>query len=191
MKKFQNPRKRRNRKMIIGTRDENKMLCFVDAALGVFVERKTAPATGCYKGRWIRCWFKAVPNTRYLAWQHERNRFSVSSWKRWKPCSSGSLSTTMGLFGLGWPEIAVIVVVGTLIFGPKKISELGKDLGKVVGSMKQATSEFSEGMEESLKEAEEKRRKEQSEEPNKVQTIRPSLKEQIYDVQWEKAEKDK
>lgn len=107
----------------------------------------------------------------------------------------GTVTTRMGLFGLGWPEIAVIVVVGTLIFGPKKISELGKDLGKVVGSMKQATNEFSEGMQESLRESEERHKKQTSssekEEHHNMASIPPSLNEQVYDVNWEKAGSEK
>jgi sec-independent protein translocase protein TatA len=34
------------------------------------------------------------------------------------------------MFGLGWPELGVIAIVAILIFGPKKIPELGKVLGK-------------------------------------------------------------
>jgi sec-independent protein translocase protein TatA len=34
------------------------------------------------------------------------------------------------MFGLGWPELAVIAIVAILIFGPKKIPELGSVLGK-------------------------------------------------------------
>ncbi|HLP88245.1 MAG TPA: twin-arginine translocase TatA/TatE family subunit [Nostocaceae cyanobacterium] len=34
------------------------------------------------------------------------------------------------MFGLGWPEVAVIAIAVILIFGPKKIPELGKTLGK-------------------------------------------------------------
>jgi sec-independent protein translocase protein TatA len=39
-----------------------------------------------------------------------------------------------GLFGLGLPEIAVIAGVTALIFGPSKLPELGKGLGKTVKS---------------------------------------------------------
>lgn len=59
----------------------------------------------------------------------------------------------MGLFGLGFPELAVIAAVGIFIFGPGKIAEMGKDLGGIAGGVKKATAEFKEAMEESLEEA--------------------------------------
>jgi len=48
----------------------------------------------------------------------------------------------MGLFGLGVPEIAVIAGVAALIFGPSKLPELGKGLGKTVKSFQTAAKEF-------------------------------------------------
>lgn len=36
------------------------------------------------------------------------------------------------MFGLGWPEIALILAVAILIFGPKRIPELGNALGKTL-----------------------------------------------------------
>ncbi len=36
------------------------------------------------------------------------------------------------MFGLGWPEITIIAVVALVIFGPKKIPELGAALGKTL-----------------------------------------------------------
>ncbi|EFN54042.1 hypothetical protein CHLNCDRAFT_25319 [Chlorella variabilis] len=44
----------------------------------------------------------------------------------------------MGLFGLGVPELAVIAGVTALIFGPSKLPELGKGLGKTVRNFQSA-----------------------------------------------------
>lgn len=41
------------------------------------------------------------------------------------------------MFGLGWPEVAIIGLVGVLIFGPKKIPEIGKSLGKTLRGFKE------------------------------------------------------
>lgn len=41
------------------------------------------------------------------------------------------------MFGLGIPEMAIIGVVAILIFGPKKIPELGSALGKTLRSFKE------------------------------------------------------
>lgn len=41
------------------------------------------------------------------------------------------------MFGLGWPEVAIITIVAILIFGPKKIPELGGVLGKSLRSFQE------------------------------------------------------
>ena len=41
------------------------------------------------------------------------------------------------MFGLGVPEIAVIGLVAVLIFGPKKIPEIGSALGKTIRGFKE------------------------------------------------------
>ena len=41
------------------------------------------------------------------------------------------------MFGLGWPEVVIIAVVGLVIFGPKKIPELGGALGKTLRGFKE------------------------------------------------------
>ncbi|MDM9381806.1 twin-arginine translocase TatA/TatE family subunit [Chlorogloeopsis sp. ULAP01] len=41
------------------------------------------------------------------------------------------------MFGLGWTEVGVIAIVALLIFGPKKIPELGSSLGKTLRGFKE------------------------------------------------------
>jgi sec-independent protein translocase protein TatA len=48
----------------------------------------------------------------------------------------------MNIFGIGLPEMAVIMVVALLIFGPKKLPEIGRSLGKTIRSFQEASSEF-------------------------------------------------
>lgn len=41
------------------------------------------------------------------------------------------------MFGLGWPEVAIIAIAALIIFGPKKIPELGSALGKTLRGFKE------------------------------------------------------
>lgn len=45
------------------------------------------------------------------------------------------------MFGLGWPEFAVIAVIALVIFGPKKIPELGSALGKTLRNLREGIQE--------------------------------------------------
>lgn len=48
----------------------------------------------------------------------------------------------MNIFGIGLPEMAVIMVVALLIFGPKKLPEIGRSLGKTIRSFQDASNEL-------------------------------------------------
>lgn len=66
---------------------------------------------------------------------------------------------TMGLFGLGAPEIGIVLVAAAFLLGPDKLASLGKDAGKIAGELKEVPKEFQAGMAEG--EAQAKAMKEQ------------------------------
>jgi sec-independent protein translocase protein TatA len=48
------------------------------------------------------------------------------------------------MFGLGTPELLVILLIGFLLFGSKKLPEIGAGLGKAIGSFKKGLNEVTE-----------------------------------------------
>jgi sec-independent protein translocase protein TatA len=48
------------------------------------------------------------------------------------------------MFGLGWPEVVIISVVAIVIFGPKKIPELGSSFGKTLRSFRDGMTQADE-----------------------------------------------
>mmetsp|Transcript_32920 Transcript_32920/g.97150 ORF Transcript_32920/g.97150 Transcript_32920/m.97150 type:complete len:164 (-) Transcript_32920:240-731(-) len=57
-----------------------------------------------------------------------------------------------GLFGLGAPEIAIILVAAAVVLGPQKLADLTKDAGKMAGEygkeLKNVPDEFKKGYDE-------------------------------------------
>lgn len=45
------------------------------------------------------------------------------------------------MFGLGLPELLLILVIGLIFFGPGKLPDIGKALGKSMREFKQAVNE--------------------------------------------------
>jgi sec-independent protein translocase protein TatA len=48
----------------------------------------------------------------------------------------------VNIFGIGLPEMAVIMVLALLVFGPKKLPEIGRSVGKAIRGFQDASKEF-------------------------------------------------
>jgi sec-independent protein translocase protein TatA len=56
----------------------------------------------------------------------------------------------MNVFGIGLPEMAVIAAIGLLVFGPKRLPELGKTLGRTLKGFQSASREFEQEFREAI-----------------------------------------
>jgi TatA/E family protein of Tat protein translocase len=52
---------------------------------------------------------------------------------------------------LGFPELLIIMVIALIIFGPRKLPELGRSLGKSIGEFKKASNELKSTLEEEIR----------------------------------------
>ncbi|HCJ33449.1 MAG TPA: twin-arginine translocase TatA/TatE family subunit, partial [Ktedonobacter sp.] len=52
------------------------------------------------------------------------------------------------MFGLHMPELIIILVVALLIFGPKKLPEMGASIGKSIKEFRKGMNEISHPKEE-------------------------------------------
>lgn len=60
----------------------------------------------------------------------------------------------MNVFGVGLPEMAVIGAIALLVFGPKRLPELGRTLGKTLKGFQSASKEFEREINKAMAEPE-------------------------------------
>ncbi len=51
------------------------------------------------------------------------------------------------MFGIGMPELLLILAVALIVIGPKKLPDLARSLGKAMGEFKRATNDLKESIE--------------------------------------------
>ncbi len=60
------------------------------------------------------------------------------------------------LGSIGMPELIIIFVIALIIFGPRKLPELGRSLGKSIAEFKRASNELKSTLEEEIRLEEQK-----------------------------------
>jgi sec-independent protein translocase protein TatA len=74
---------------------------------------------------------------------------------------------------IGMPELIVILVIALIIFGPRKLPELGKSLGRSLNEFKKASTDLQNTLEQEIKIEEQKEAADKAKKETPAHTVTP------------------
>ena len=79
------------------------------------------------------------------------------------------------MFGIGLPELMMILVLGLLVLGPKRLPEVARVLGRLYGQLRRASDDFQRTIRQDLETIE------RQEDVNRNKAVTDELRERFAD----------
>ncbi|MEM8602817.1 MAG: TatA/E family twin arginine-targeting protein translocase [Cyanobacteria bacterium P01_H01_bin.121] len=88
----------------------------------------------------------------------------------------------MNIFGMGLPEMVLIMVLALLVFGPKKLPEIGRSMGKAIRGFKEASQEFESEFKREAEDLQKAASMEATLEPKQPQALSSAASAEVAEV---------